>query len=228
MNDLNYIQMAILKELLFKPKARFSQLNILRLSSDQFSYHLGVLLETKYLTKEDGIYSLTPEGKEFANRMDVTVNKIEKQPKISVLIIPVKEFDEVEKYLIQKRLKDPYFGFMGFMTGKLRFGETIEEGAARELFEEAGLTAKFKHCYILHEMVYSKSGDLLEDKFFNVVEATDVKGEIVNELGTENSWVSKDEFYSATPLFHNEIEIFEWYKNNGYRFKEKKYYIDTF
>lgn len=202
MNDLNPIQMSILKELLFKPNSRFTNLNEAKISSDQFSYHLRSLIELGLVEKKDGLYVLTLQGKEFANRMDTAVNKIEKQPKVSVLIVPIKIVKGKKMYLISTRLKEPYYGFKGFMTGKIRFGETVEEAAQRELMEETGLKGKIKHCFVLHEMVYKKDGEMLEDKFFNIME--------------------------ATPKYHNEEEIFGLYKKGKSDFMEKKYYIDSF
>src|SRR5260221_8054445 len=134
------------------------------------------------------------QGKEFANRMDTSINKIEKQPKVSVLIVPIKFENSEKMYLISTRKKEPYYGFMGFMTGKMRFGETIEEAAKRELFEETGLSASFKHCFIIHEMVYKKNGELLEDKFFNVVEASDINGELKNDDSSESNWMNEKDF----------------------------------
>ena len=79
MEDLHQIQMLILKELLFNPTARFSELNIKGLSNDHFSYHINTLIEQGYVRKTDRGYSLTNQGKEFANRMDTDQVQIEKE-----------------------------------------------------------------------------------------------------------------------------------------------------
>lgn len=228
MDNLNPLQMEILRELLFHPKIKFTRLNKNKIPSDHFSYHLRILKDLNLIKVQEGSYELTVSGKEYANRMDVVSKTLERQPKISVLIIPVKKFKGVTKYMVSTRLKEPYYGYSGFMTGKIRYGETIQEAARRELKEETNYTAKFKFLYLLHEMVYDLDGNMLEDKFFNVVEATDIKGELVDEEGSKNTWVTEEEFYKMDPKYHNEIEIYEWYRAKDYSFKEFKYYIEKF
>ncbi len=220
--------MKILRQLLFYPNSTFGKLNIDKVPSDQFAYHIRTLVEWKLVNKENSRYSLTLKGKEFANRMDTQEFKMEKQPKISVLIIPKTKVKGRVVYMVQTRLKEPYYGYKGFMAGKIRYGEAVTEAAARELREEAGLEAIFRHVYVLHEMVYDKSGNMLEDKFFNVIEAIDIKGELQSEEGTQNTWMTEDEFINTTPLFHNELDIFRWYKEGDSSFKEHKYYIEGF
>jgi ADP-ribose pyrophosphatase YjhB (NUDIX family) len=228
MDNLNPLQMNILRELLFKPKSRFTTLNKDKLPSDHFSYHLRILKDMGLIKIADSAYELTVSGKEYANRMDTDNKVIERQPKISVLIIPVKNLKDKEVFLINTRLKEPYYGYKGFTTGKIRYGETIEEAAARELKEETNLTAKFKHMFLLHEMVYDLDGNILEDKFFNVIEASNLKGILKDEEGSHNEWMTEEEFYSASPKYHDEESIFEWYKSKDFSFKEFKYYIEKF
>ncbi|KKP65223.1 MAG: NUDIX hydrolase [candidate division WS6 bacterium GW2011_GWE1_34_7] len=87
MTDLHKIQMLILRELLFNPNSRFTDLNIQGLSTDHFSYHVNVLIEDGYVKKDNSQYSLTTKGKEYANRMDTDEASIERQPKIAVMIV---------------------------------------------------------------------------------------------------------------------------------------------
>ena len=82
------VQMKILRRLLFSPSAHFSEL--LRdtdLTSDHFNFHIKKLVDVGYVTKSDDVYTLTRDGKEYANRMDTDQKIIEKQPKISVLLV---------------------------------------------------------------------------------------------------------------------------------------------
>jgi ADP-ribose pyrophosphatase len=59
--------------------------------------------------------------------------------KLSVVIVLE---DEEGRHLQQQRLKQPYYGYWGHMTGKIRWGETMLEAGARELQEETGCTCK--------------------------------------------------------------------------------------
>lgn len=114
-------QTKILRELLFVPKASFTALqDITGLESDHAKFHISRLVELGYLTKNDGAYTLSVKGKEYANKLDTDTNTIERQPK-SITIMIVKNV-RTGKYLIQKRLKNPYYGFLAFYSGKVRWG----------------------------------------------------------------------------------------------------------
>lgn len=158
MHDL---QNKILKTLLLNEKVRFSEMNIENISNDHFSFHVNRLLELELILKdEEGFYHLTDEGKEYANRLDVDGEEIEieKQAKIGVLVVCTKTENEVKKYLIQKRLKHPYYGYHGFITGKVKWGETVFDAARRELDEEAGLEGEIRLAGVEHKIDYSKEG----------------------------------------------------------------------
>ncbi len=221
--------MQILKMLLFNPQARFNKLNATELTSDHFSYHIKSLMKKNLIAKAGQYYCLTPEGKEFANLMDTDVMKVEKQPKVGVLVIAEKKVNGKRMLLLQQRLKEPYYGFYGFVTGKVRFGEMVLETAARELDEEAGLTANLKHKYIIHEHIYDvKTGKLLEDKFFHVVSATKIKGELKDHEGGKNLWVSEQDFFKNRKLFYDEADLLKMMKKEDTEFVERTYYVDEF
>ena len=124
-------QTIILRELLFLPFARFSELRKrTSLESDYFKFHLQRLVDVGYIEKNvSGQYKLTQAGKEYANKLDTDKNVIERQPKSAIIIV----VEHDGKLLIQERLKHPFFGFWGYPGGKIRWGETILESAAREL-----------------------------------------------------------------------------------------------
>ncbi len=226
MSNLNEIQMQIIKELTFKPSSKFSDIKPFKITSDKFSYHLRILQELGLIMKsESGEYSLTVEGKKFATIIDTETKKVEKLPKNSVLLI-VRNKD---KFVIQRRMKEPYFGFLGFITGKIKFGETLVEAANRELDEECKIKADFKYQYTFHELTYQKSDNLLlEDKYFYCMIGDYVSGNLNNTEGAENVWMSIEEFRNAEPKYHNEIEILELYLNNFENLFEKKYFIEKF
>ncbi|MBD3363422.1 NUDIX domain-containing protein [Candidatus Dojkabacteria bacterium] len=228
MKNLHYIQMLILKELLFKPFSRFSDLNISGISSDHFAYHIKSLVELKLVVKETDLYKLTPKGKEFANTMDTERLKVEKQAKVGVLVI-VEKYENNERYLlIQERLKEPYFGYKGFISGKIRFGETVLEAAQRELAEESGLEAELQHCYIIHELVYSKKGKLLEDKFFHVIKGVNPAGKLTSFDEGTNTWVLEDEFYNLEKKFYDEDYLLKMLDEDQKEFVSRKYVVEEF
>ena len=164
--QLHPSQAEILRVLLFNPKPRFRDLNCQCLSTDHFSFHIKSLMEAGLIVKTQNRYGLTVIGKEFANRLDMErqTPQIEKQAKVSVLIFATQKQGGVGKYLLQQRLKQPYFGYFGGVGGKLKIGETLFEGAERELNEETGLAAKLSLAGVSHKMDYSQEKVLLEDK----------------------------------------------------------------
>ncbi len=116
-------QMVILRELLFHPSVSFAKLQkITGMSSDHFNFHLQKLVELKLVEKVSrGTYSLSPRGKEYANKLDTDSNTVERQPKTAVILAVERlKKDGTKEYLFQERLKQPYFGFWGFATGKVR------------------------------------------------------------------------------------------------------------
>lgn len=183
-------QTKILRELLFRPSAGYAELQKpTNLTSDHFNFHITRLVEIGYVEKvARGQYKLTPRGKEYANKLDTDQNEIERQPKSAVILAVQKD----GMFLFQERLKHPYYGFWGFPSGKIRWGETIIDCAQRELMEEAGLTADCEHKGIYHEQVYQvETGEQLEDKIFHVILCTNVSGGLVEKFeGGRNAWMS--------------------------------------
>jgi 8-oxo-dGTP pyrophosphatase MutT (NUDIX family) len=207
---IHNIQMLILRELLFNPNARFTDLNIKGLTSDHFSYHINSLLDSGYVVKDQkGSYSLSKNGKEFANTMDTEQLIVEKQPKVAVCIIAMKVVDEKKMLAIQRRLKEPYYGCQGFITGKVRFGEKLEEAASRELIEEMNLEGTLDYRGIFHEHCYSAEGDLLEDKIFNIFVADNCTGKLNKRFDSgENYWIPKEDFKNLGNKFYSEDDLY--------------------
>lgn len=59
------------------------------------------------------------------------------QPTVAVLAIVLREGE----VLLVKRKNEPDAGLWGFPGGRLEYGETLGDGACRELLEETGVTA---------------------------------------------------------------------------------------
>ncbi len=205
-------QMAILRDLLFHPSVSFAKLQKnTGMTSDHFNFHLQKLIELKLIEKlSRGMYALTQRGKEYANKLDTDSNTVERQPKTAVILVIERTKDGQSEYLFQERLKHPYYGFWGCPTGKIRWGETITQTAARELNEETGLMADHELAGVYHELVYnSETGEQLEDKIFFVVHCTNTKGSLVEEFeGGRNKWMTKEVAKSQPKIFTSfDIEV---------------------
>ncbi|HSW66617.1 MAG TPA: NUDIX domain-containing protein [Bacillota bacterium] len=208
-------QTSILRELLFHPEAGYAKMQKpTGLTSDHFNFHIARLVELGMVEKVSrGTYRLTSKGKEYANRLDTDNNTIERQPKTAVILALERTTPQGEtEYLFQERLKNPYFGYWGLPSGKLRWGETIVECAARESLEETGLSATFTVMGVYHEQVKSaETGDMLEDKIFFVTRGVNTAGTLqIDFEGGHNEWMTFDEAFKKDKKFESfkkEIDI---------------------
>ena len=175
------------------PTARFAELQKASgLESDHVKFHIKQLVKLGYVNKIGNAYQLSVIGKEYANKLDTDAGVIERQPKVAVLLV-VERYNSkthMMEYLLQKRLKHPYFGFWGAPTGKVRWGETLLDAAARELKEETGLTGVFEYRGIYHERVRRQAtGEIIEDKLFQLMFCDRFSGELQVEFDSGyNTW----------------------------------------
>lgn len=120
-------QLTILKQLLFKPRSRFSDLNVTPLSNDQFTFHLKHLMSKGLVNKIGDEYQLTTSGLELAGRLDTQRKEIVKQPKVSVMVYVSQD----RKVLLNERLTDPSKGKISCPVTKVQLGESLLETARR-------------------------------------------------------------------------------------------------
>lgn len=221
-------QMAILRTLLLSDSASFSELTkATKLTSDHANFHIKKLVSAGYiqhLSRSYGKYQLTRSGKEYANRMDTDEELIEKQPKLSV-VLDIVHADG--RRLQQQRLKQPYYGYWGRPTGKIRWGETMVEAAERELLEETGLQADFTVLGFMHKLDYDETGALLEDKYFCVMRGVNPRGELIKQTdGQMNEWMHDDEYNQKEKNFGTLSEVEGFIESNSQFVFEKKYIYD--
>lgn len=225
--DAHSAQVTILRHLLFRPHAAFSELQkATDLTSDHFNFHIKKLIDEGFVEKREKSYRLTHKGKEYANRMDTDENEIEKQPKVSVAITLERKNSKGEReFLFQQRKKNPYYDFWGRMGGKVRWGESIVDAAKRELKEETGLEANLEYRLLYHKRDFNKStGKLLEDKIFLCVYATEFKGELIESFeGGINKWMTTSEFHEVPKRFKSVDEFMEL-MDRGETFAEREFY----
>lgn len=221
-------QSLILRHLLFVPGARFSELQKeTGLSSDHFNFHIKKLQESGLVDKQAETYLLTPKGKEYANRMDTDDGEIEKQPKVSVALVVERQHDGKREFLAQQRLKQPYYGFWGRLGGKVRWGESFEEAAKRELKEETNLDADFTFKMIFRKRDYKKAdGTLLEDKVFVIMYTDAATGDMLERFeGGLNRWMTQEEFMSQDKTFESARDFINLV-DNGVSYHAQEYIYD--
>ena len=75
------------------------------------------------------------------------------RPIVAVLAVVLRGTGPDTKALIVQRAQQPNAGRWGFPGGVLELGETVAEGAMRELFEETGIVAKPAGVLDVHDAI---------------------------------------------------------------------------
>ncbi|HEV2412212.1 MAG TPA: NUDIX hydrolase [Candidatus Saccharimonadales bacterium] len=212
MNDhaLHHAQILILKTLRRNKTMRYN--NLMRpsgLESDIFKFHIHKLVKIGYIQKLPlRGYELTVRGKEFANNLDEAMRVPQRQPKLSMIIVASKVNDQGDRlFLCQQRLREPYWGYWGFISGAVQWGVSIEDAALHEFTKQTHMTASFTVRSFCRQRDYDSSeAGLLEDKLFAVVLAENCRGEIDNSWGGGmNKWMTlaklarQDKRFASTP-----------------------------
>jgi ADP-ribose pyrophosphatase YjhB (NUDIX family) len=194
--DAHMTQMRILRTLLMAPQCSFAEMvKSTDLTSDHANFHIKKLITAGYVEhvrKQYGQYRLTRAGKLYANTMDTESHEIERQAKLTV-DLAIERADG--RFIVQERCKQPYFGYHGFPTGKIRWGETMVQAGARELLEETGLTADLRVVGMYHKLDYDERGELLEDKYMCLIHGTNPQGDMIEVTESHrNMWMNAGEY----------------------------------
>lgn len=229
MNNINIklheYQKQILARLTGSISLRFNELILEGLESEHMNYHLKKLIEVELVQKEDDQYTLTEKGKDHVNMMNDEIEIIEKQPKSSVLLRAVKKDENGNiLHLLNKKFRHPYFGKIGRVTGKIQFGETFEEAALRELYEETGLVAKSVTLeQVYHKLRVNEKGETVQDNIFYVMFLKDFTGEFLRKTKyQENFWLPTSAKDDPQFDFFDDIDLEERFEPKTFSFIEEK------
>ena len=109
----------------------------------------------------------------------------------------------------------------------MRWGETVIEAADRELFEETGMKAKFQYKLLYHKRDFdAQSKELLEDKIFLCVYATEFSGDLIERFeGGYNQWMTQEEFHRQGKRFES-VDEFMDLMDQGVTFAEREFFYD--
>lgn len=203
--ELHPAQVSILQTLRHAQSARYTDLQLpTSLESDTFKFHLYRLIKLQYVQKRiPGRYELTAAGKELANNLDQLQSRTQKQPKLSVAIIASRYNAGNAEYLFQQRLRHPFYGFWGTLSGPIQLAESVETTARREFEKQTGMTGHYTVRAFYRKTDYvAETNVLLEDKLFTVVEVSDVRGKITNTWQKgHNAWMTLEELEAQDKYF---------------------------
>lgn len=189
---LSDIQLKILTKLLRAKGLRYSEAQIREIDNDLYNYHLKFLVSKGFVEKKDNRYYLSNKGKKYVQKMDVS-GDVKKYFKLTVLPYVVRTYKGRRQILLQRRLRHPYFGDIGTVSGKVHIDEKVEEAARRKLGEETGLEADFKLLGVVRKIRRDKEGTVIEDSLYHVCYGENPTGKLVsiNNYG-ENFWTDFD------------------------------------
>jgi len=217
--ELHKAQATILRELLFNKTTTFAQLNKTDLTNDHFTFHIKQLSKDGYIKKDGTKYFLTQKGKLYANKLDVDSLEMEKFGTPSVAVTAIKKIHGVDHYLIHHRLKEPFYGYWGFVNGKVRFGEFSKATAKRELKEETGLLGNPEIMSVTHKIRGPKRSEIKLDHFFFLYLVRNPKGKIKNTKEGKNYWKTLNEIkkLKTFPGFEFYLKVIESGSYKPYR-----------
>lgn len=208
-DGLHPAQVSVLYALRHRLTARYSELRrTTSLESDTFKFHLRTLRRLKLIEKnDDGLYSLTATGKEFANRLDARAGREISQPKSSMLLVIRARRDDKWYYLAHQRKRQPFYDFWGIASAPVPRGVPIVEAAAAAAREQMGIEAVFAPVGIQRSIDVDENDDILEDKVFTIMLAElDDMPQPHDWPGGVNTWLTRDGLLAKMPLFPTTAE----------------------
>jgi len=191
--ELHPIQQQILTKLMQAPgEQRYSELMIEGVENDLFNYHLQQLVKVGFINKDESRYSLSENGQKAITHLDALGNP-RQFFKVSVALMVFRN-DNTE-LLVQKRLRNPFYGEITTVAGKVLPGEKVVDAARRKLLEEANLAAQFTFIGVLRKIKRNAEHMIFEAVFYHYCVAHDPVGVLSekNEFG-ENFWIPSSKF----------------------------------
>lgn len=184
-------QRKIILKLIHNPSLSFNELWGKEGESNKFAYHLNKLEEEGLVIKQETTYTLTEEGKKLSAFIEGDTGTKAEFPTLTIVLIIKKD----EKYLCQKRLKEPFYGYWGFVSGKINFGQNIEECAHRDLYEETGLETKEWKLKAIEQTKTFEESKLLFHHYMFILETNNPKGQLkIKTHKAEHVWLTLDEY----------------------------------
>lgn len=214
---MHYIQSKILDSLLYAETLRYSQLRPEGIESNHFAYHLAELQKEKLVKRVPGGYTLAPKGLAYVDRLSHKHMKPRQQPKI---VTNIRLKNSSGETLLFQRKYQPYIGRLGWPSGKLHLGESLQAAAERELQEKTGLSGiKLTHKGLVYVEVKSE-GHVISQVMAHFFDgkAPAKSQTITSERGSSHWATLKD--YAAKELMPGMLQLEEMLERKGFFYDE--------
>jgi hypothetical protein len=114
----HHVQRHVLLLLKEHSTLEYAQLKPVELTGNAFNYHLRALLKTDFVEMNDGLYSLTDQGRLFADVASTASMKVRVRPAHGVLLL----IECGDKVMLYESKRQPLIGHKGLVFGKQRIG----------------------------------------------------------------------------------------------------------
>lgn len=168
------VRKAIIQKLIHNPRISYNQMWEKEGDSSKFAYHLKQLEEEGIVAKFDDGYGLTSEGRKLSAFIEGDTGGKAELPTPIVVILAWKD----NQLLYQQRLKEPFYGYWGPVSGKVNFGWNPRDCAIRDLKEETNLDAVDMQFRAIQSIKTYEGEKLLHHHLLYVFETSKFNGEL--------------------------------------------------
>lgn len=182
------IKREIVQNLIMGSAQRFNQLKPADIESNHFIYYLKQLMAEGLVEKQGQTYTLTEHGKHMAGRFSLRDLTVRLQPKIVTTPVCIED----DQVLLYRWRREPGFGQVSLVNGKLHFGESVVEAGNRELKEKTNLKAQLTHVGTVYIREFQQ-GQCNKHLLSHILSGADVTGDLrATDVG-EPFWADKKE-----------------------------------
>lgn len=210
----------ILEKLILNSSLSFSKLKPENIESNLFIYHLKQLINEGLVQKNlQKNYQLTAEGQVFVDKLKFKTLKSSESPK--AIIIAVCKNQE-GKYLMYRRMGQPFISKIGFPFLDVRVGEAISRTVVNKYLKHFNLEVKACHRGDVYFTSYLDA-KLISYVFCHIFEVTSFKGDLKIDRQIWDAFWGKLEEIDPQELIPGVLEIQQLLAKNP-----KKHFFQEF
>lgn len=216
----HHIQRTIVYRLAFSQGLRFSELKPDTLENKLFTYHLKKVMGAGYVHKNnEGLYSLTPEGRRLGVHVLETENILPELPDSVLFLVIRRKLDGA--WLLYRRKTHPLKGKTGFMHCRPDATMQLAKTAARECLKKTGITATFTAMGGGYFRVYEHA-ELESFTHFTLLVSEDAEGDLQSDDPfAEYYWQQQPDFSNDGMLPNMQALVAQYERGEPFFLEEK-------